>query len=164
MVSGDGFRRAMRQLASGVCVIATRTRDDKRCGLTATAVTSLTADPPSLLVCINKSTWLGSEIERSGRFSVNLIGHAQAEVGKAFAGMTGHVGEERFAVGRWRDGHTGIPVLADATGAFECRVDQVVRRDTHLVVFGLVEAIVEGDGPGLIYADGDFGICAPVSV
>jgi flavin reductase (DIM6/NTAB) family NADH-FMN oxidoreductase RutF len=160
----DHFKQGMRRLASGVCVIAARTPQNRRCGITATAVSSLTAEPPSLLVCINKSTWLGAEIERAGAFSVNLLSHAQKDVGMAFSGISGHAGEDRFTVGEWSAGITGAPVLVDAAAAFECAVDHVVDRGTHFVVIGLVRSVVnspEAD-TALIYADGDFGVCAPI--
>jgi len=160
----DLFKQGMRRLASGVCVVAARTPQNRRCGITATAVSSLTAEPPSLLVCINKSTWLGAEIERAGAFSVNLLSHAQKDVGMAFSGISGHAGEDRFTVGDWSTGITGAPVLVDAAAAFECAVDHVVDRDTHFVVIGLVTSVVnspEAD-TALIYADGDFGVCAPI--
>jgi flavin reductase (DIM6/NTAB) family NADH-FMN oxidoreductase RutF len=145
-------------------VVAARTPEDKRCGITATAVSSLTAEPPTLLVCINKSTWLGTEIERSGAFSVNLLSHAQREVGFAFAGISGHAGEDRFQVGTWEAGKTGAPILAGAAASFDCIVDQVVDRSTHLIVIGLVKTVASTDAAklALVYADGDFGIHTPI--
>jgi flavin reductase (DIM6/NTAB) family NADH-FMN oxidoreductase RutF len=164
MVDGDRFKQGMRRFASGVSVVAARTPENKRCGITATAVSSLTAAPPTLLVCINKSTWLGAEIERSGAFSVNLLSHAQQHVGLAFAGADGHRGEARFAVGQWRDGTTGAPILEDSVATFDCLVDQVIDRSTHLIVIGLVQAVHDSGeaDQGLVYADGDFGICMPI--
>jgi len=158
------FKQGMRRLASGVSVVATRTPDDKRCGITATAVSSLTASPPTLLVCINKSTWLGAEIARSGAFSVNLLSHDQKHVGMAFAGISGYSGEDRFAVGTWGAGETGAPILAGSVASFDCTVDQLVDRSTHLIVIGLVKAVIDADSDdrGLVYVDGDFGICMPV--
>ncbi|MEJ8574856.1 flavin reductase family protein [Microbaculum marinum] len=158
------FRQGMRRLASGVSVVAARTPDGKRCGITATAVSSLTVAPPTLLVCINKATWLGAEIARSGAFSVNLLGRGQKPVGLAFAGIGGHSGEDRFAVGRWQDGATGAPLLGGAVASFECLVDQVIDRSTHLIVIGLVREVhgATEAGRGLIYADGNFGVCLPV--
>jgi len=164
MVDGNRFKEGMRRLASGVSVVAARTLENKRCGITATAVSSLTAAPPTLLVCVNKSTWLGAEIERSGAFSVNLLSQEQQHVGLAFAGVTGHKGEDRFVAGDWRTGGTGAPILGSTVASFECTVDQVIDRSTHLIVIGLVQDIHESGqaDQGLVYADGDFGVCVPI--
>ena len=165
MVDADLFKQGMRRLASGVSVVATQTPEKKRCGITATAVSSLTATPPTLLVCVNKSTWLGAEIERAGAFSVNLLSRDQKDVGMAFAGISGHVGEDRFAVGTWREGATGAPLLAEAAATFDCVIDEVVDRSTHLIVIGLVRSVLSAAewDPTLVYADGDFSVAARIS-
>ncbi len=100
MVSSDEFKQAMRHLAGGVTIIATEHKGC-RAGLAATAVCSVSADPPTLLVCINSGASAHNSIRASGRFSVNLLATGQNGVARCFSGETGLKGEERFAVGEW---------------------------------------------------------------
>jgi flavin reductase (DIM6/NTAB) family NADH-FMN oxidoreductase RutF len=134
----------MQRLAGHVTVVTTSDGTVRR-GLTATSVCSLTAEPPALVVCVNKETWVGSVLPASNRFCVNVLARHHQELAEVFAGMREVCGEDRFAYGRWRTAATGAPVLEDALAAFDCTVDQVVERSSHLLVIGAVRQVIVGD-------------------
>ncbi|MBB3771187.1 flavin reductase (DIM6/NTAB) family NADH-FMN oxidoreductase RutF [Angulomicrobium tetraedrale] len=151
-----GFRAAMRELAAGVTII-TAGRDGGRRGLTATAVCSVSADPPTLLVCINRSAEGHAAIRESGAFCVNVIAAEHQCLAERFAGRDGARGAERFEHGEWRSLATGAPVLADAVAAFDCQVIQAIDAGTHTVFLGAVTATtVSPQRAALLYRAGAF--------
>lgn len=155
-VSPDQFRSALSRLAAGVSVISTALGPERR-GITATAVCSLSATPPKLLVCVNTTTGTCRMIEDAGWFAVNLLGDEQLSLAEIFAGRHGVQGGERFAHGTWSSGGAGgQPLLEGALATLECRVDQIVRSDTHAIFIGLVEATVFAEARPLIYQAGQF--------
>ncbi len=149
------FRDAMRHLAGGVAIIAAG-QGDARQGMTATSVTSLAADPPSVLVCINRTASLRPLLDRTGHFAVNLLGDRHQALADRFAGRHGVAGHERFARGAWTTLATGAPVLADALAAIDCAIDDIIERHTHAIVIGRVEAVRIRSAPALVYWHGDY--------
>jgi flavin reductase (DIM6/NTAB) family NADH-FMN oxidoreductase RutF len=159
-VDAGEFRAAMRELAAGVTIVTAGTADGRR-GLTATAVCSVSADPPTLLVCVNRSTEGHAAIAQSRAFCVNVVGAEQRSLAERFAGRDGTHGAERFAFGRWDRLVTGVPVLGDAVAAFDCRVIEALSWTTHTIFIGAVAATrVSPARPSLIYRAGAF---APAS-
>jgi flavin reductase (DIM6/NTAB) family NADH-FMN oxidoreductase RutF len=161
----EAFKRGMQSLAGHVTVLTTRDTDGSPVGITATAVCSLTAEPPSLLASINRSTWLGAVLDRSGAFGVNILSHEQVQVARVFAGMDpSRRGSGRFDVGSWTDGVNGSPLLDDALASFDCTLDDLVVRSTHLVAFGLIaeSRVLEQAADPLIYHRRLFGTMAAV--
>lgn len=154
----DDFIAGMQRLAAAVTVVATDA-DGVRLGLTASAVTSLTAEPPTILASVNREAGSHDLLIEAGRFSVNVLARDQEDVAGAFAGFTGLEGPERFEVGEWSTGSLGMPILAGALVAFECVVDTVVPRSTHDVLIGSIEAVTISDAPiePLLYVDRSFG-------
>jgi flavin reductase (DIM6/NTAB) family NADH-FMN oxidoreductase RutF len=153
-VTGD-FKRAMRRLASTVTIISTADANGNRYGMTATAVNSLTMDPPSLLICANQSASIHDPLTGRGRFCVNVLTTEHEELVSAFSGRL--KGDARFGVGEWHD-ENGIPYLEGAQCNLFCDVDRIVPFSTHSVIIGRVSAVrvEEGISP-LIYADGKLG-------
>lgn len=156
----DDFKAGMRRLAAGVSVITTSSDAGDRLGITATAVCSLTIDPPSLLVAVNRSTGTGAVIAETGRLCVNVLAVEHRDVACMFAGMTGVNGPERFAVGTWMTAVTGAPVLSDALASFDCRTKASFDHGTHTVFVGEVQAVHLNAGDGvrqpLVYVNGNF--------
>jgi len=164
--SADSFKAGMRQLAAGVSVITTTAGDGTRLGITATAVCSLTAEPPSLMVAVNTATGTGAVIAATGRLCVNVLARSHEDVARVFAGMTGINGPERFDTGTWTTESTGAPVLADALAAFDCTVVKTVDHGTHTVFISEVQAVrVNATSPDpLVYANSAFtGVESPAS-
>jgi len=154
----EKFRSAMRQVAGAVSVVTTRGVDGEPRGVTATAVCSLTVEPPSVIACINRETWVGQLAPQSGNFCVNVLARGQQPVAETFAGRTGLAAADRFQVGAWSDHETGAPVLEDAIASFDCDLDQAVEFATHVILIGRVRKTVGGrsDAEPLIYVDGGF--------
>ncbi|MBU9360746.1 flavin reductase family protein [Burkholderia multivorans] len=132
VLNPDAFRKAMRSLAAGVNVICTQ-HAGERTGLTATAVCSVSADPPSLLVCVNRNGDAHDKISKSGILSVNVLTSEQEHLAKRFAGADGAKGEAKFTTARWVTLKTGAPILKDALAAFDCRVIERVNAGSHTV-------------------------------
>lgn len=154
------FKHAMRRLAAGVTLVTTAGRGG-RAGLTATAVCSLSADPPRVLVCVNRDSAPNRAIVAAKRFCVNVLGTRHRALALRFAGATGVQGEERFAKGTWTVGVTGAPVLADALASFDCAVVEAIESGTHTIFVGAVRAIeTHAKGAPLLYANGAFGALA----
>lgn len=158
-VSEDRFKAAMRNLASGVTLI-TSASDDERGGMTATAVCSLTAEPPQVLVCVNRGAATHRMIAENGKFCVNVLGRNQQEVASRFAGKAAW--EERFASGDWTTLSTGAPVLADALASFDCVLVDAIDSGTHSIFLGRVVDVREaGEVSPLLYYQSQFaGIAA----
>ncbi|MGO4436751.1 flavin reductase family protein [Rhizobium sp. RAF56] len=157
-MSKDAFRSGMRRVSGAVTVVTTRGVNGELRGVTATAVCSLTVDPPAVIACINRGTWVGQLAPESGVFCVNVLSLDQTHVAEAFAGRTVHSGEERFKIGEWSDEETGAPVLNHAIASFDCELDQAVEFATHVILIGHVKKTVVGpeNTEPLLYVDGSF--------
>jgi flavin reductase (DIM6/NTAB) family NADH-FMN oxidoreductase RutF len=125
------FVAAMGLHVASVCVITTAWNGE-RFGLTATAVSSVCASPPRLLVCVNTSGYTHERIVAAGVLCVNVVSESQDKVAKAFAGMLGR-DYDRFSAGEWSTLQTGSPVLQHATAAFDCRITETVSQFTHSI-------------------------------
>lgn len=137
------FREAMARLGAAVHVITTDGWAG-RTGFTATAVCSVSDQPPTLLVCVNRKSRCNLPLRENRVFCVNTLGADAAELADVFAGRTGAAHEERFAAGEWTTLKTGAPVLLAAVVAFDCRTVEVKSVATHNVFFAAVEAIHTG--------------------
>ncbi len=144
VVATADFVQAMGQHVSSVCVITTRSGTE-RFGLTATAVSSVCASPPRLLVCVNKSGLTHEKIVASGHFGVNVLSDVQEHVGKSFAGLLGKE-FDRFSVGEWREGNLGSPLLNDAAATFDCRIVTSLDQFSHTIFIGEVADVAAGIG------------------
>jgi flavin reductase (DIM6/NTAB) family NADH-FMN oxidoreductase RutF len=148
------FKLAMRRFPAAVSVI-TAADQTRQHGMTATAVTSLSLDPPSLIVCINRSTLLHDVMTLGRHFCVNVLRKDQAELSAAFSGAL--TAEERFKLGSWQTSPEGVNYLADAQINLFCRKVAAVPYGTHMIFIGEAEA-VHAHGPiePLIYQDATY--------
>ncbi len=145
------FRLAMREFASGVAIV-TCANGKERAGCTATALASLSLTPPSLVVCLERSSWTLSVLTQAGAFAVNILAAEHGALASRFAGRNGVEGEARFEEGDWSPLKTGAPVLVDALAWLDCRVEEIVERHTHAIVIGGVQAVrVGGERSGLLH-------------
>jgi flavin reductase (DIM6/NTAB) family NADH-FMN oxidoreductase RutF len=140
-IEPDDFRGAMRHLAGGVSII-TAGRGDDISGMTVTSVTSLSIEPASLLVSINRASSSWPLIRDLGVFGVNILNADQLDIAERFAGKGGLKGADRFAGATWRARASGAPLLQDALAAMDCAVDDIVERHSHAIVIGRVLDIV----------------------
>ena len=156
LVESAAHRGGMRNFAAGVTII-TAAHGSERAGLTATAMVSVTADPPRLMVFVNKNVAAADIILRRGALGVNVLAGEQEEVAKAFAGMIPDVrGEARFNFGEWGTLMTGVPVLTGALTVFDTRVTKVTEESTHYACLCEVLATREISGTPLLYFNGAF--------
>ncbi len=150
----DTFKNAMRRLAATVNVITCES-EGTLFGITATAVTSLSADPQSLLVCVNQGSSICPIIVKRRAFCVNILAAHHVEVSRAFGGAAR--GTERFLVGDWVTTEDGLPLLGDAQASLICDLDNTVTYGTHNVFFGRVRDIrLSEEIRPLIYGNGRY--------
>ena len=153
--SGD-FRNAMRQLTGGVSVItAGRSRDIS--GMTVTSVSSLSVDPPALIVSINREASSWPLVRRYGFFGVNILTSDQIDIAERFTGRGGLKGADRFAGARWMTRASGVPLLVGALAAIDCEVEDIVERHSHAIVIGRVlDVAVSARTAALAYWQGRY--------
>ena len=150
-VEKQAYREAMARLGAAVNVITTDGPAGKA-GFTASAVTSVTDTPPTLLVCANRTNDSYPAMRENGVLCVNTLTPAQEGLSPVFAGMTELQLERRFDGHAWSTLVTGAPVLDNAVVVFDCRIDQIIEVGTHDVFFCSVEGVRTGDATeGLIY-------------
>ncbi|MFC4949229.1 flavin reductase family protein [Pseudonocardia sp. GCM10023141] len=146
------FRRAVGHFASGVTVV-TAERDGQQFGATISAVSSLSAEPPMVLVCLNQRLGTHAAIEASGRFTINILGEGQGGMALAFA----TAGADKFRDVAWSATDHGAR-LTDAIAHLSCRVVDDVEGGTHRVFVAEVTEARTGSGRGpLSYFCGRFG-------
>lgn len=157
----SSFRSAMRRLAATVCII-TVAEKERNWGMTATSVSSLSAAPPSLLVCINRSASICEPIMRQRKMCINLLSPEHRELSRTFSGAAQP--EERFTSGNWELLSASGPLLRDAQANILCDVEQTMTFATHEIVVGTVrEIVLRGDVMPLIYQDGAYCAAAPLA-
>lgn len=144
----DSFREAMRHVAATVYAVTTR-HEGHDWGILATAVSSLSFDPPSLLVCVNRDASVHEPLEKAERFCVNVLGLGNRDVADHFM----QSGSDRFAVGDWED-HHGLPILSNAQSSLVCTVADRHQFGTHSIFVGeLIAANHRQDATPLTYFD-----------
>jgi flavin reductase (DIM6/NTAB) family NADH-FMN oxidoreductase RutF len=155
-VSSADFRSAMRHLAGGVSVI-TVGRGNDISGMTVTSVSSLSVDPPSLIVGINRSSSSWPLLKQYGFFGVNILNADQLDIAERFTGKDGLKGAERFAGAEWTARASGVPLLAGALAAIDCEVEDIVERHSHAIVIGRALAMkLSSRTAALAYWQGEY--------
>ena len=140
-VSADDFRGALRHLVGGVSVI-TAGRDDDITGMTVTSVSSLSVDPPTLIVSVNLASSTLPALRRYGFFGVNILTADQLDIAERFSGKNGLKGRERFAGSEWVTRASSAPLLVGALSAIDCEVEEVIERHSHAIVIGRVRDLI----------------------
>lgn len=155
-MDGALYRAIMRHQAGAVTVIAAGA-PGARSGLTATAVCSLSDDPPTILACIRRTASAHDVIHRLGAFSVNLLSSDQQDVAERFSGSLGLRGEDRFAGHHWTTLITGAPVLQGSLASLDCRLEEQHGFATHSIFIGAVlDGCVRTEAEPLLYFRGDY--------
>lgn len=137
------YREAMSHFAGAVHVVTTDGTHGRR-GVTVTAACSVSDNPPTLLVCLNRNNPANCLFEQNGVFTLNTLSAAQQPLAVAFSGKDHLTQDQRFALGSWETIDTGAPVLVGAMATFECRLIEAKDVATHRVLFGEVTAIKTG--------------------
>ena len=146
----------MGALSAGVAIIACG-EDEARAGCTASSLTSLSLAPPTLLVCLARSSSTLARLRETRAFSISLLAARHQALAHRFSGHSGVHGPRRFDSAQWVSLSTGAPILADALAAFDCLVEEVIKRHSHAIVFGAVVNLKEGvDEPVLARRRGEY--------
>lgn len=150
MIDSAQFKSAMSLLGAAVNIITTD-GDAGRHGMTASAVCSVSDDPASLLVCVNRSSRMNAAIAQNGQLCVNVLTGGHEELSSLFANR--HLTmNERFECANWDVLAGGVPALAGALCNFACSIASVAEMGTHSVFFCHVNELLISDGAdGLIY-------------
>lgn len=146
------FRDVVGRFASGVTVITT-TVDGKQFGTTASAMSSLSMDPPMILICLNKTSETGAAVLTSGTFAVNILAKGQEQLASQFAVK----GDDKFAGVATTPGVLGDPLIDDTLAAMQCRTVETVTGGTHTVFLAEVVEADARDLEPLTYFRGKFG-------
>lgn len=150
----EPFRRAMRRLAAGTSAVTVR-RGDDIVGLTATSVTSLSLEPPSLLVSIRKQSPVLQAMAAARAFTVHLLGEDQSHEANVFAGRLGSA--PRASLVGWSHHDDGTPRLERAIVHVDCTVAKLIPVFSHMLVVGTATAVeFDNDRRPLVYFDGAF--------
>jgi flavin reductase (DIM6/NTAB) family NADH-FMN oxidoreductase RutF len=151
------FRHAMRALASGVAIIACG-EGDARAGCTITSLASLSLAPPTLFVCLARSSTTLAGLRQARAFSISLLAERHQTLAHRFSGHGGGVhGARRFDGAQWITLSTGAPILADAIASFDCLLEEIIERHSHAIVLGAVVSLREGlDEPALAHRRGGY--------
>jgi flavin reductase (DIM6/NTAB) family NADH-FMN oxidoreductase RutF len=158
----DEFKQAMRRFASTVAIITT-VQDGERVGMAATAVSSVSTDPPSLVISINRQASIHDCIAGSGLFCVNMLSPSHNDLIPPFSGKV--KGEARFAHGEWEGHDLGLPCLKDALASLACVVDAQMTYASHTLFVGRVEAIrMAAAAEPLVWHDGHGALPYPLGV
>lgn len=150
------FRDAMRAFV-GNCSLITTGTGDAATGLIVTSAISLSAEPPLLLACINRSSSSWPVLKDSGTFGWSSLGAAHQPVAERFSGFGGIKGPARYEGATWETAVTGARLLVGAPTAFDCTVEEMIDRATHSILIGRVQAIrTTPDAGALIYWNGAY--------
>jgi cob(II)yrinic acid a,c-diamide reductase len=157
LMDSQGFKKAMRHCTGAVALVTVGRETGRRTGLTVTAVCSLSDDPPSLLVCVNRNASAHPRIRAEGCFGVSFLGDQHMALALTFSGQKGIDGDDRFSFGDWTTAVTGAPLLQDAIVAFDCDVRQEWETRTHSVFVGDIrDASFRCEAQPLLYLRGAF--------
>jgi flavin reductase (DIM6/NTAB) family NADH-FMN oxidoreductase RutF len=151
-VSKDEFRRALSRFASGVTVVTTKCENSKLHGITVSAFSSLSLDPPLILICIDKKASVHNHLKEGAHFAVNILAEDQEIISRRFASRE----EDRFDKTSYSEGRTGVPLIEGALAAIECRVVNAYPGGDHTIFVGEVISTSVSEGKPLAYFRGGY--------
>jgi flavin reductase (DIM6/NTAB) family NADH-FMN oxidoreductase RutF len=158
VIGPDDFRRLLGHFASGVTVVTTRDSQGRPAGLTASAFTSVSLNPPMILVCVAQNAQSYEALQGADRFAVNILGQGQETLSNRFATKSSSAAEKFEGIG-YKPGMLGLPILADALASLECATVHAYPGGDHTIFVGRIEAGASRDGDGaepLLYYRGRY--------
>lgn len=159
VVSKDDFFCAMRQVAASVSVVTTDGIAGRH-GATVSAFSSLTADPPTVLVCLKSDSRIARLVRQNGAYCVNVLPEDADQIASRFAGLQDDELEDRFEGLTVSKATDAMPEIERAT-SFHCQVVNIFRQGSHDIVTGQVVKIKPGDSRPLTYMDGQYHYVRP---
>ena len=153
MTIQDNFKKAMRSYVYSVSIMSNVDDNKNLNAITVSSVTSVSIDPPSLLVCINKTAGIHDSIVKDSKFCINLLKKSQQDISNLCSSFQEE--ENRFKNDQWDT--TDIPFLKNAQANIFCKVDEIISYHTHsIVVAKVTESKYSNDIDTLIYVDGSY--------
>ncbi len=153
--SAENFVAAMGLAATGVSVVTTD-GEAGRFGLTVSAVSSVSADPPLLLVCMNRKSPAVEALGVNSVFAVSLLSATHQHYAETFSGRPKQGKPFDFDNHVWETGRTGLPIVTEATAAFECALESAYDAGSHRIFIGRVLAAHKGGAEPLVYCNRAF--------
>ena len=158
-ISQEEFRHTLGHFASGVTIMTTREADGSPTGLTVAAFTSVSLDPPLVLVCVDRSASSYPALMAFGRFAVHILTTEQEALSRRFATKE----ENKFSGVSFTPGKLDLPILDSALAALECRTVHTCDGGDHTIFVGEVEAAHTGQGSPLLYYRGRYNRLAALN-
>ncbi|MBI3745933.1 MAG: flavin reductase [Chloroflexi bacterium] len=154
-IDGTRFRQVMGRFATGVTVVTTFSEGRPQ-GITVNALSSVSLEPPLVMVALDRGRFITPMVREHGRYAVNVLGEGQQGLSDCFAHAAVRPGREDFCGAAWYPGTTGLPLLEGAIATLECSVVETFSAGDHDLFIGRVDALDDGDpgaeGPGpLLY-------------
>ena len=153
-VKREDFLEGMSRVAQTVSIVTTG-GPAGRAGVTISAMCSVSADPPMVLVCMHHQSRAVPNIQQNKIFCINVLADSMEDFANIFASIAS--AEEMFKTGAWETAVTGAPVLRGALASFDCRVGEIHRAGSHFIFLANVEKVILGDGQPLIYGARSYG-------
>lgn len=151
-VDQHSFRAVLGRFSSGVTVVTTRDRRGRDHGMTVSAFSSVSLDPPLVLICIGHDASMYAVMQKATHFIVNILSEGQEALARRFA----EPGPNRFAGIGYTSGKNGVAVLDEVLGQIECGVVSRHEAGDHDIIIGAVEAAVANEGKPLLYYRGGY--------
>jgi 3-hydroxy-9,10-secoandrosta-1,3,5(10)-triene-9,17-dione monooxygenase reductase component len=145
-IDSGTFRQVMGRFATGVTVVTTLAEGRPQ-GITVNALSSVSLDPPLIMVALDRSRFITPMIRASGRLAVNVLGEGQQAISDCFAHAAVKPGREDFCGAAWSPGPTGLPLLAGAIATLECTVIETFSAGDHDLFIGRVDSLVDDQAP-----------------
>jgi flavin reductase (DIM6/NTAB) family NADH-FMN oxidoreductase RutF len=150
------FWRTLGERAVGATIVTAQGVDGPA-GFLGLSATHVCADPPTMLVSIDRKTSALAAVLHGRHFAINYLGRDAQAVADTFGGKTAAKGADRFEAGRWGTLTTGAPVFNDALGVFDCVLEKTIDHFATTIVVGrVVDVVARGAGDPLIYFRGGF--------
>lgn len=141
------FRSGCSKFATGITIVTVIGNDGEPRGMTANSFTSVSLDPPLILICIDRKAAILPRMEISGFFGVNVLNENQQDLSTQFA----RPGTNRFETVAWFSGEQGVPLLPEVLATMECSVQQIIDAGDHRIFLGLVHNLTWQEGRPLMY-------------
>jgi 4-hydroxyphenylacetate 3-hydroxylase, reductase component len=151
-IDSKALRHALGHFATGVTIITCRDAAGQPVGLTANSFNSLSLDPPLVMWALRNASLHLGDFQRASHFAVNVLADSQIELSRRFASPV----PDRFALGEWREGLGGAPVLAGCTAVFECETERHVAAGDHVLFIGQVRQFADAPMPPLVFQAGQY--------
>lgn len=146
-IGSDRFRQVMGRFATGVSVVTT-IADGKPAGITVNALSSVSLDPPLVMVALDRRRFITPLVRAHGRYAVNVLGEDQQALSDCFAHAAVKPGREDFCGAAWSAGRTGLPLLDGAIATLECTIVETFSAGDHDLFIGRVDMMdAAGDDP-----------------